>query len=63
MKCYSSLTFVATANAVKHSGGVPHFVDVDENNFGVCPVKLENYLKKITFKKMAKFSIKELKSK
>ena len=56
-----SLTFVATANAVKHSGGVPHFVDVDENNFGVCPVKLENYLKKNTFKKNGKIFNKRTK--
>ena len=56
-----SLTFVATANAVKHSGGVPHFVDVDENNFGVCPVKLENYLKKNNFKKNGKIFNKRTK--
>ena len=32
-----SLTFVATANAIKHTGAIPHFVDVEENNLGICP--------------------------
>ena len=46
-----SLTFVATANAIKHTGAIPHFVDVEENSLGICPVKLENYIKKSTIKK------------
>lgn len=41
-----SLTFVATANAVMHAGGVPHFVDVEENSLGMCPDSLDQYLKK-----------------
>src|SRR5262249_794208 len=32
-----ALTFVASANAIVHAGGVPHFVDVDEATFGISP--------------------------
>jgi len=39
-----SLTFVASANAVVHAGGVPHFVDVDEETLGIDPVALSAYL-------------------
>lgn len=39
------LTFVATANAIAHAGGVPHFVDVEERTLGICPEKLLPYLK------------------
>jgi perosamine synthetase len=42
-----SLTFVATANAVVHAGGVPHFVDAEETSLGVDPEALSAYLKKI----------------
>lgn len=41
------LTFAATANAVCHAGGIPHFVDVEQNSFGICPQTLESYLKRI----------------
>ena len=34
------LSFVATANAVAHLGAVPHFVDVEPNALGLCPVAL-----------------------
>lgn len=34
------LSFVATANAVAHLGAVPHFVDVEHNSLGLCPVAL-----------------------
>lgn len=39
-----SLSFVATANAVIHAGHIPHFVDVDEINFGIDSKKLRTYL-------------------
>lgn len=42
-----SLTFVATANAVMHAGGVPHFVEVEEESLGMDPVALEEYLSRI----------------
>ena len=44
-----SFTFVATANAVKYCGAIPHFIDIEEKNFGVNIPKLEKYLKKNTF--------------
>lgn len=39
------LTFVATANAIVHSGGIPVFVDVDRDTMGMSPVALEDFLK------------------
>ncbi len=42
-----SLTFVATANAVVHAGGMPHFVDAEDVSLGVDPEALSAYLKKI----------------
>lgn len=39
-----ALTFVATANAVKHAGAEPHFVDSDERTLGVDPRRLGDYL-------------------
>jgi len=44
-----SFTFVATANAVKYCGAVPHFVDIEDKNFGINISKLEKYLEKNTF--------------
>jgi len=38
-------TFVATANAVSHSGAVPHFIDGAPN---IDPVYLKDYLEKIS---------------
>lgn len=41
------LTFVATANAIKHAGGIPHFTDVDRDTLGMSPAKLEAHLSAI----------------
>ena len=46
-----SLTFVATANPIAYCHAQPHFVDVEKENLGICPKKLDKYLKKITIKK------------
>lgn len=46
-----SLTFVATANAVLHAGGVPHFVEVENESLGIDPEALDAYLKKIVVQK------------
>ncbi len=46
-----SLTFVGTANAIKHCGAIPHFIDSDQTTLGICLNNLENYLKKISIKK------------
>ena len=45
-----SYTYVATANAIKYCGADPHFVDIETDTLGICPKKLENYLKNKTFK-------------
>lgn len=42
-----SLTFVATANAVRHAGGVPHFVDSAEDTLGIDPQALESHLRRV----------------
>ncbi len=46
-----SLTFVATANAASYIGAVPHFVDVNQEDFGVDASRLRQYLNKITIVK------------
>ena len=38
------LTFVATANAIAHAGGIPVFVDVDRVTMGMSPSALEQFL-------------------
>ena len=40
------LTFVATANAISHSGAKPVFVDVDLDTMGMSPKKLNEWLLK-----------------
>ncbi|NBB78279.1 MAG: LegC family aminotransferase [Verrucomicrobia bacterium] len=42
-----SLSFVATANAVRYAGAVPHFVDVREAHFGMDPAALQSRLEAI----------------
>lgn len=42
-----ALTFVASANAIVHAGGVPHFVDVEEATLGMSPAALEAHLNEI----------------
>ena len=46
-----SITFVATANSVAYCKALPHFVDIEKETLGICPEKLEEYLKKIAVKK------------
>lgn len=43
-----ALSFVATANAVSHCGGIPHFVDSDLATLGLNPVTLDDYLQHST---------------
>lgn len=38
------LTFVATANAIRHCGADPHFVDVDSDTLGLSPSALSTHL-------------------
>ena len=42
-----TLTFIATANAVKYCGAVPHLVDSCEDNLGIDHIKLRNHLNSI----------------
>lgn len=46
-----TFTFVGTANAIKYCDAVPHFVDIEEDHFGINVEKLDKYLKKIAVKK------------
>ena len=41
------LSFVATANAVVHAGGSPHFVDIEEQSLGMDPEVLGRLLAKV----------------
>ena len=47
------LSFVATANAVAHLGAVPHFVDIEQDTIGLCPVVLATRLEAIAEAKAA----------
>ncbi len=40
-----ALTFVGTANAIVHAGGIPVFMDVDLDTMGMSPSKLNVWLK------------------
>ncbi|MBF0440580.1 MAG: DegT/DnrJ/EryC1/StrS family aminotransferase [Oligoflexales bacterium] len=39
-----TLSFIATANAVVHSGGIPIFIDCDEDSINISPSKIEETL-------------------
>ncbi len=41
------LSFVATANAVSHLGATPHFVDIESDSLGMCPLALEKRLNQV----------------
>ena len=45
-----AFNFVAAANAITYCGAIPHFVDVENENLGVDPIKLQNYLSEISEK-------------
>ena len=46
-----AITFVATANAVRHCGAVPHFVDIKLDHLSIDVDKLDKYLQAISIKK------------
>jgi aminotransferase in exopolysaccharide biosynthesis len=46
-----ALTFVATANAIKHAGGEPVFLDVDKDTLGLSPEAVRMWLEENTFRK------------
>ena len=41
------LSFVATANSISHLGAFPHFVDIESDSLGMCPIALEKRLNDI----------------
>lgn len=45
-----SFNYISNANAASNCGAVPHFVDCEEETFGVCPKKLIEYLNRISVK-------------
>jgi len=45
-----ALTFVATGNAVLHCGATPHFVESENNSFGIDVDALEAYLAEIVIR-------------
>jgi len=40
-----SMTFIATANAVSYCKAIPHFIDIEDQTFGIDANKLKDYLK------------------
>jgi perosamine synthetase len=42
-----AITFVATANAVSHTGAIPHFVDSTWDTLGIDPAALDRHLEAI----------------
>ena len=42
------ITFVATAAAIVYTGAKPIFLDIEDDSFGLCPEKLELFLKSQT---------------
>jgi aminotransferase in exopolysaccharide biosynthesis len=45
-----AFNFVAAANAITYCGATPHFVDIENENLGIDPIKLQNYLSEISKK-------------
>jgi len=43
----SPFTFIATAEVIQLLGATPVFVDIDENTFTICPVKLDEEIDRI----------------
>ena len=41
------LTFIATTNAIKYTGAIPHFIDIDLKTMGLSPDKLAEHLGEI----------------
>ncbi len=41
-----SFNYISNANAANNCGAIPHFIDCEQSTLGICPKKLNNYLKK-----------------
>ena len=46
------MSFVATANAVSHLGAFPHFIDIEKDTLGICPMSLNKRLEEVGSLKM-----------
>jgi len=46
-----AITFVATANAVSHTGAIPHFVDSSWDTLGLDPAALDTHLAEISIRR------------
>ena len=46
-----SISFVATSNAIYHSGARPYFIDCDQDDFGISPSSLDAEIKLNTIQK------------
>jgi perosamine synthetase len=62
-----NLNYIGSTNATIYCNAIPHFVDVENETFGIDTIKLENYLKKIcitrkntTINKITKRNIKAI---
>jgi len=44
-----NLNYISSANAVLYCGGIPHLVDISNKTLGIDPVKLEMYIKEISY--------------
>ena len=49
-----AISFIASANSIKYVNAIPHFLDIELENLGIDPIKLENRIKKIAKKKNGK---------
>ena len=45
-----AFNFIAAANAITYCGATPHFVDIENENLGIDPNKLQSYLSEISKK-------------
>jgi perosamine synthetase len=59
----TALTFVATANAVSHSGADNVFIDCSRETLGMCPAHLEEFLSTYTVLKKDGFSYNKISGK
>ena len=41
-----SFNYISNANAANNCGAIPHFIDCEEATLGICPKKLNEYLRK-----------------
>ena len=46
------MSFVATPNAISHLGAYPHFIDIDRDSLGMCPISLDKNSMKLVNSKM-----------